>query len=125
MRRIRQLRTARRGTKFLALLPVLAAVGLVGGAFLGGDNPVTRVLGSTVTKASPPPQPRITSGPSGATASRSATFTYSNSQAGVSFQCSVDGAAFASCPPSGAGYSGLADGSHTFQVAAQANGSSL
>ena len=43
-----------------------------------------------------------------------ATFTYT-SEAGATFQCALDGAAFAACPAS---YTGLAQGAHTFQVRA-------
>ena len=61
------------------------------------------------------PDTSITTGPSGAVASTSATFTFSSNEAGATFQCALDGAAFAACP---AGYTGLAQGSHTFQVRA-------
>ncbi len=63
-----------------------------------------------------PPDTTITGGPSGATASTSATFTYTSSEpAGATFQCALDGAAFGTCPAS---YTGLQQGSHTFQVRA-------
>ncbi len=65
------------------------------------------------------PAPSIVSEPANPVASSSATFTYSDSQSGVSFKCSLDSASFASCASSGVTYSGLSDGSHTFSVEAE------
>ncbi|MDA0181841.1 Ig-like domain-containing protein [Solirubrobacter phytolaccae] len=61
------------------------------------------------------PNTTIGSGPSGATASTTATFTFTSNEGGVNFQCALDGAAFGACPVS---YTGLAQGAHTFQVRA-------
>jgi len=78
----------------------------------------------TSAPASPaPPTPTIMSGPSGTVTSRSAAFTYRSTQAGVSFQCKLDGASLTSCPASGKSYAALADGSHTFSVVAKASDS--
>jgi hypothetical protein len=63
------------------------------------------------------PDTAIGSGPSGAVHSRSASFAFSSTEPGATFQCSLDGSPFASCA-SPAQYSGLADGSHTFGVRA-------
>ena len=63
------------------------------------------------------PSTTIDSGPSGPTSSSDATFTFSSDDTGASFACRVDGAAFTSCT-SPAAYSGLAEGSHTFEVRA-------
>jgi hypothetical protein len=63
------------------------------------------------------PETTIVSGPSDTVSSTSASFSFSSSEAGSTFQCSRDGSAFASCT-SPKTYSGLADGSHTFQVRA-------
>lgn len=63
------------------------------------------------------PAPVITGAPANPTTSSSATFTFTDSQAGVAFECSLDAAAFATCA-SGIGYSGLAEASHTFKVEA-------
>ena len=61
----------------------------------------------------------ITGKPANPTNQTSASFTYTNSQAGVTFECSLDGASFAACPSSGITYKGpLADGSHSFKVQA-------
>jgi hypothetical protein len=63
------------------------------------------------------PQTTITSGPTSPTNQTSATFTFTSSDAGSSFQCRLDGAAFAACT-SGQSYTGLAPGSHDFEVRA-------
>jgi Bacterial Ig-like domain len=64
-----------------------------------------------------PPQTTIDSGPEGTTNDSTPTFGFS-SEAGASFECRVDAAAFAACnspqttPP-------LSDGAHTYQVRAK------
>jgi hypothetical protein len=70
---------------------------------------------------SPPPAPTISAGPANPTNQTSASFTYTDAQAVTKFQCSLDGGSFADCGtsrPSTKSYSGLAAGSHTFQVRA-------
>jgi hypothetical protein len=65
-----------------------------------------------------PPQTTIASGPSGYVKSTSASFSFSSSEAGSTFQCSRDGSAFSACA-SPKGYPGpLSQGSHTFRVRA-------
>jgi pimeloyl-ACP methyl ester carboxylesterase len=61
---------------------------------------------------------RIDSGPTGASESDSATFTYSTApeSPGATFECQLDGAAFQSCASSGVTYTPLAGGQHTFAV---------
>ncbi len=66
-----------------------------------------------------PPDTTILTGPSGAVASTSATFTFSSTEPGT-FQCRLDGGAFASCT-SGITYNSLSQGSHTFDVRAVDN----
>jgi glycosidase len=63
------------------------------------------------------PSTTITSGPAALTASNAASFGFSGSENGGTFQCSLDGSAFAACT-SPRSYTGLNDGSHTFAVRA-------
>ncbi len=85
-------------------------------------------VGLLVPSATPPPSPSadttppdtsITSGPGeGSTSSsESASFGFSSTEAEATFECRLDGAAFAACS-SPKEYTGLADGSHTFEVRA-------
>jgi len=62
-------------------------------------------------------EPTITSGPANPTSQTSATFAFTDSQAGVSFKCQLDGSAYIGCA-SGVKYTGLAEGNHTFNVQA-------
>jgi parallel beta-helix repeat protein len=64
-----------------------------------------------------PPETTITSGPAGSTTATSATFSFTASEAGSTFQCSLDSPAFASCT-SPQQYTGLAAGPHQFRVQA-------
>jgi hypothetical protein len=63
----------------------------------------------------PPAAPSIDSGPANPTDATTASFVFSDSEAGVTFGCQVDGSAFSTCTSSAA-YSGLAAGAHTFAV---------
>jgi RNA polymerase sigma factor (sigma-70 family) len=64
-----------------------------------------------------PPTVRISSAPPSRTPDRSASFSFAADEAGVSFRCSLDGAAEAPCT-SPASYSSLGVGEHTFAVRA-------
>lgn len=64
-----------------------------------------------------PPTVRISSAPASRTPDRSAGFSFAADEAGVSFRCSLDGAAEAPCT-SPASYSSLGVGEHTFAVRA-------
>ncbi len=62
------------------------------------------------------PETTVVNGPSGALRSRTAVFSFASTEAGT-FECSLDLAAWVSCP-SKLTYDGLANGSHTLRVRA-------
>ena len=70
----------------------------------------------TIDLGAPPP-PTITSGPPDPSASPDATFDFIDDDLDATFECSLDDDSYAPCT-SPAGYTGLADGSHTFSVRA-------
>ncbi len=63
------------------------------------------------------PETTIDSGPSGPTSDATPTFTFSSGQAGSTFECRIDGGAWASCSSAHTTAS-LVDGAHTFEVRA-------
>ena len=63
----------------------------------------------------PPDTTLAATGPSGTVASSSASFEFSSTEAGASFECKLDTGNWAACS-SPKTYSGLSDGSHTFSV---------
>jgi Ca2+-binding RTX toxin-like protein len=80
-----------------------------------GLNPVTR----TVTVDTAAPDVQITDGPAGATADTTPTFAFTAADAST-FECRIDGAAFASCSGPGASHTteDLTLGAHSFDVRA-------
>lgn len=76
------------------------------------------LLDTTTPADTTAPGTTITSGPSGAVNSISASFGFSSGEAGASFECKLDGGDFVACA-SPKGYSGLSNGSHTFFVRAK------
>jgi calcineurin-like phosphoesterase family protein len=64
----------------------------------------------------------ITAGPSGTVASTTATFSFTSSQRGASFRCSLDNSSWANCSSPWT-YSKLSDRTHTFSVVATYRGS--
>ena len=63
------------------------------------------------------PNTTITASPSNPTSSAAASFAFTATESGSTFECALDGGGFSSCT-SPRSYSGLGDGSHTFQVRA-------
>jgi hypothetical protein len=61
------------------------------------------------------PETTIDSGPAGSTGDSSPTFSFSTNEAGASFECRLDGGAFASCA-SPHTTATLVDGGHSFEV---------
>jgi hypothetical protein len=72
-------------------------------------------LSAASAGGTPAIQVTITSGPSGTVNSAGATFTFSANEPGVTFECSLDGAARSPCT-SPQGYTGLTEADHTFIV---------
>jgi hypothetical protein len=94
----------KRGTRRGIVLSLLAAVLTAVGIAFAATPAVTA--------------PTITSQPANPTNQTSAHFTYTDSQAGVKYQCQLDGGGFKECPTSGITYAGVEDGSHNFKVQA-------
>jgi hypothetical protein len=65
-----------------------------------------------------PPETTITSKPPDPSESTMASFTYESNEPGSTFECKLDAAEFAPCAPTGITYTGLASGTHTFEVQA-------
>ncbi|HEX6698021.1 MAG TPA: Ig-like domain-containing protein [Solirubrobacteraceae bacterium] len=84
-------------------------------------TPATRAF--TVSTATQPPadttapDTTISSGQTGTTSATTASFTFTSSESGSTFECKLDAAAWATCTSPKA-YSGLTSGSHTFSVRA-------
>lgn len=84
-------------------------------ADLAGNAGTATTYGWTIDTV--PPDTSITSQPSALSNSASPSFDFTATQIGSTFECSLDGAGFTSCPAPKS-YSGVADGAHTFQVRA-------
>jgi hypothetical protein len=69
------------------------------------------------TTSDQPPPPTIDSAPPNPSNSGSATFTFSDTDLTATFECQIDGGGFSLCIIQ-ASYSGLSEGSHTFEVRA-------
>ena len=82
-----------------------------------GATPPKLTINYTGGTDTSPPDTAIDSGPSGTVSSRDASFGFSSTEAGSTFECKLDAETFAPCTSPKA-YTGLADGSHTFSVRA-------
>ena len=92
-------------------------------AVIGGvSDPTPASYAWTVDQTSP--DTSILSGPNALTASSSATFDFSSNEAGVTYECSVDGGGFAACADP-VTFTGLAEGSHTLSVRAKDSAGNL
>jgi parallel beta-helix repeat protein len=69
------------------------------------------------TKDTVAPDTSITSHPTDPSTSSSASFSFTSTESGSSFECKLDAGAYAACT-SPTAFTGLADGSHTFSVRA-------
>jgi hypothetical protein len=65
-----------------------------------------------------PPETSIETKPLDPSSSSTATFTYSSSEPGSTFECKLDAGAFTGCGAGGVTYTGLGEGQHSFQVRA-------
>ena len=106
------------GSGFGQLLSATDSTFSGGYAGVEGSGNITRLtnfkLGSL---GNAPPETTISSGPKGVVVP-SVSFTFTSSEAGSTFECSLDGAAFSSCTSPQA-YQGLSEGTHTFRVRAK------
>jgi hypothetical protein len=66
---------------------------------------------------SQPPETTLDSGPTGTVSATDASFEFSSGEAGVTFECSLDGSAWEGCS-SPKQYSNLSEGDHTFRARA-------
>ena len=82
----------------------------------GNTDPTPASRTWTVDTAAP--ETTIDLGPSGRITVADATFAFSSSEAGATFECSLDGAAYSACT-SPESYTSLSNGSHTFEVKAK------
>jgi uncharacterized repeat protein (TIGR01451 family) len=102
-----------------------ASIGADNYARILSDDPATDVIGDRtrlLLSLNLPPDTSISAGPPQLSLSSAATFGFAGvddttPQAGLTFECRVDGGFFTTCanPQS---YTGLADGQHTFEVRA-------
>jgi len=97
--------------------PLSSQTGLVA---IGADDNSRRYLHNRLPLSvgdGTPPDTQISSGPEGTVTSSTATFAFSATEPGSSFECTLDGGAYTACS-SPRTYTTLSDSSHTFTVRA-------
>jgi hypothetical protein len=77
----------------------------------------SNILTFTIDADTTAPDTNITANPSNPTNSASASFSFTSTETGSTFECRLDGASFVACT-SPHGYTNLSHGSHTFDVRA-------
>lgn len=110
------------GARAVAVVATVAAAGSATGFSLAAATSSNGSgSGNSGAAAGAPSQPVIGSSglPASPTNDTTAKFSYTDSRPQVSFVCSLDTAAFTSCPSSGISYSGLGNATHSFRVEAQ------
>ena len=80
-------------------------------------TPASRTFTVSSVIDTQPPDTAITSGPSGTTSDSTPTFAFTSTEAGSTFECRIDAAAFAACTTPFT-TTALSDGAHTFEVRA-------
>jgi Cys-rich repeat protein len=83
---------------------------------LAGNSATSSTVNVTLDTVAP--DTTITSNPPNPSNSSSATFTFTSTEPGSTFECQIDGSGYSSCT-SPKTYTGLTDGSHTFEVRAK------
>jgi hypothetical protein len=84
----------------------------------GDTDTYTWVVDNSLADTTPP-ETTILSKPPNPSSSSTASFTYSSNEPGSTFECKLDGAGFSACAATGITYTGLANGTHSFQVRAR------
>ena len=85
---------------------------------MAGNCSAQSAASTTVTADNVAPNTSITGQPANPTNVTSATFTFTSTELGSTFQCQMDGGAFGACTSGVTTFAGLAAGSHTFAVKA-------
>jgi hypothetical protein len=109
------------GIRTVTVAAILAAAATATGFGMAAASSSSGAGSSSAGSPGAPAQPVIGSGglPASPTNATTATFTYTDARPAVSFLCSLDAAAFSSCPSSGITYRNLGNATHTFRVEAR------
>jgi hypothetical protein len=81
----------------------------------GSQGTLYNFRAGAITVDSQAPETTISSGPTGAVAPAAVSFTFTSSELGSSFECSLDGGSYAACT-SPKSYPTIQSGAHTFRV---------